>query len=112
MIDNVDPESPIGQEEVFGPVLAISTFGDMDEAITIANGTAFGLVAGVWTGNLTTAHRMIQSVVAGQVFVNAYGAGGGVEFPFGGFRHSGFGREKGVEGLRGFGQIKTAVIGL
>ena len=112
LIDNVDPESPIGQEEVFGPVLAISTFGDMDEAITIANGTAFGLVAGVWTGNLTTAHRMIQSVVAGQVFVNAYGAGGGVEFPFGGFRHSGFGREKGVEGLRGFGQIKTAVIGL
>jgi len=61
---------------------------------------------------ISIAHRMIQEVSAGQVFVNTYGASGGVEIPFGGMKRSGFGREKGVEGLRGFGQLKTAVVAL
>ncbi len=112
LIDNVDPGAALAQQEVFGPVLAVTTFRDISEAIDLANGTDYGLVAGVWTSSISTAHAMIRDVVAGQVFVNTYGASGGVELPFGGFKRSGHGREKGVEGLRSFGQIKTGVIGL
>jgi len=110
LVDQVAAGSPIFREEVFGPVLAVTPFADLDEAVTLANGTDYGLVAGVWTTNITTAQRMIRDVVSGQVFVNTYGASGGVELPFGGFRQSGYGREKGAEGLRGFAQLKTAVI--
>jgi aldehyde dehydrogenase (NAD+) len=110
LVDEVAPDSPIFGAEVFGPVLAVTPFADIDEAVTLANGTDYGLVAGVWTSNVATAQRMIRDVVSGQVFVNTYGASGGVELPFGGFRQSGYGREKGAEGLRGFAQLKTAVI--
>ena len=110
LIDEVAPGSPMFREEVFGPVLAVTPFADADQAVALANGTDYGLVAGVWTTNVTTAQRMIRDVVSGQVFVNTYGASGGVELPFGGFRQSGYGREKGAEGLRGFAQLKTAVI--
>ena len=112
LIGDVDPTSRLAQEEIFGPVLVATSFRDIDEAIALANSTEYGLVAGVWTSHVATAHRMIRDVVAGQVFVNTYGASGGVELPFGGFKSSGHGREKGVEGLRGFGQIKTAVVAL
>jgi aldehyde dehydrogenase (NAD+) len=110
LVDEVAPDSPMFHEEVFGPVLAVTPFTDIDEAVALANGTDYGLVAGVWTTNISTAQRMIRDVVSGQVFVNTYGASGGVELPFGGFRQSGYGREKGAEGLRGFAQLKTAVI--
>lgn len=112
LVDNVDPMSALAQQEVFGPVLAVTPFDTIDEAIALANSTEYGLVAGVWTTNLTVAHRMIKEVISGQVFVNTYGASGGVELPFGGFKKSGHGREKGAEGLRGFGAIKTSVIAL
>ena len=112
LIDAVDPASRLAQEEIFGPVLVVTSFRDADEAVALANSTDYGLLAGVWTSDVATAHRMIRDVVAGQVFVNTYGASGGVELPFGGFKRSGHGREKGVEGLRGFGQIKTAVVAL
>ncbi len=112
LIDDVHPHSPLGQEEIFGPVLAVTRFRDIDEAVQLANGTDYGLVAGVWTRDLSTAHRMIREVLAGQVFVNTYGASGGVELPFGGFKRSGYGREKGAEGLRSFAQIKTGVVAL
>jgi len=110
LVDDVDPTTRIAQEEVFGPVLAIIAFHDVEEAIALANGTDYGLVAGVWTRDLSVAHRMMRDVLAGQVFVNSYGVGGGIELPFGGFKRSGYGREKGLEGLRGFAQPKTGVV--
>ncbi len=112
LVTGVDPTSALGQDEIFGPFLVVTTFTDEDEAVQLANGTDYGLVAGVWTSDVGRAHRMVRSIVAGQVFVNSYGASGGVELPFGGFKHSGYGREKGAEGLRGFAQVKTGVIGL
>jgi aldehyde dehydrogenase (NAD+) len=110
LIDEVEPASALFREEVFGPVLAVTRFTGADEAIQLANATDYGLVAGVWTASISTAQRMIRDVVSGQVFVNTYGASGGVELPFGGFKQSGFGREKGAEGLRAFVAVKTAVI--
>ncbi|MCW2600270.1 MAG: Betaine-aldehyde dehydrogenase [Frankiales bacterium] len=112
LVDDVAPDSRLAQDEIFGPFLAVTTFGTEQEAVTMANGTDFGLVAGVWTSDVGRAHRMVREIVSGQVFVNSYGASGGVELPFGGFKNSGYGREKGAEGLRGFAQVKTGVIGL
>ena len=80
------------------------------EAIRIANGTKYGLVAGVWTKDGSRALRMARALKCGQVFVNNYGAGGGIELPFGGVKHSGHGREKGFEALYGFSTLKTVAI--
>ncbi|MBL4785794.1 MAG: aldehyde dehydrogenase family protein [Cohaesibacteraceae bacterium] len=100
----------IAQEEIFGPVLALIVFDDEEEAINIANGTPFGLVAGVWTRDGSRAMRVARKIRAGQIFINGYGAGGGVELPFGGFKKSGHGREKGFEALYEFSATKTIVI--
>lgn len=105
----VDPQAVIAQEEVFGPVLALFPFDDEQEAIRLANGTDFGLVAGVWTKDGSRQHRVAKQVRAGQVFINNYGAGGGVELPFGGFKKSGHGREKGFEALYDMSATKTVV---
>jgi aldehyde dehydrogenase (NAD+) len=67
-------------------------------------------VAAVWTSNVAQAHRVARRIRAGQVFVNSYGAGGGVEMPFGGYRKSGFGREKGLEALRSYTQVKNVCV--
>ena len=106
----MDPAAEIAREEVFGPVLATSVFTDVAEAVTLANGTAYGLIAAVWTTDLDTAHHLVAELRAGQVYVNAYGAGGGVELPFGGFGKSGYGREKGFEALAEMCQTKTVVL--
>jgi aldehyde dehydrogenase (NAD+) len=100
----------IVQEEVFGPVLAAMTFEDEADAVRLANGTPYGLVAGVWSNDAKRALRVARKMRAGQVFVNSYGAGGGIELPFGGFGRSGHGREKGFEGLREFTTTQTLVI--
>jgi aldehyde dehydrogenase (NAD+) len=100
----------LAQEEVFGPVLAAMPFDDEMQAIRLANSTSFGLVAGVWTENGGRQMRMARAVRAGQVFINNYGAGGGVELPFGGVKSSGHGREKGFEALYGFTSLKTIAI--
>ena len=105
----VDPKAAIAQEEVFGPVLALFPFEGEEEAIRLANGTDFGLVAGIWTKDGARQHRVAKRVRAGQVFVNGYGAGGGVELPFGGFKKSGHGREKGFEALYDMSATKTIV---
>ncbi|MDM0014911.1 aldehyde dehydrogenase family protein [Variovorax sp. J22P168] len=100
----------IAQKEIFGPVLSAFAFEGEDEAAELANGTDFGLTAGVWTRDGGRQLRMAHAIEAGQVFINNYGAGGGIELPFGGMKHSGYGREKAFEGLRGFTTIKTIAI--
>lgn len=100
----------LAQEEVFGPVLAAMSFKDEDHAVELANATQFGLVAGIWTRDGSRMLRMARRVKSGQVFVNNYGAGGGVELPFGGVKSSGYGREKGFEALYGFTTLKTVAI--
>ena len=100
----------LSQEEIFGPVLCAMKFGSEDEAVQLANGTQFGLVAGIWTRDGARQLRMAKRVQSGQVFINNYGAGGGVELPFGGVKSSGYGREKGFEALHGFTTLKTVAI--
>ncbi|OIP09704.1 MAG: aldehyde dehydrogenase [Betaproteobacteria bacterium CG2_30_68_42] len=100
----------LAQEEVFGPVLAAMAFESEDDAVRLANATRFGLVAGVWTRDGGRALRVARRLRCGQVFINNYGAGGGVELPFGGVKSSGHGREKGIEGLLSFTTLKTIAI--
>ena len=100
----------VAQEEVFGPVLCAMAFRDEDHAVELANATQFGLVAGVWTTDGGRQFRMAKRLRSGQVFINNYGAGGGVELPFGGVKSSGHGREKGFEALYGFSTLKTVAI--
>jgi aldehyde dehydrogenase (NAD+) len=112
LVTNVDPASELFREEVFGPVLCAVPFGDEREAIELANATAYGLVAGVWTRDLGRAHRVAGAIQAGQVFVNSYGVGGGVELPFGGMKRSGYGRGKGIEALLAYSQVKNVCVAL
>jgi aldehyde dehydrogenase (NAD+) len=112
VITEVDPAETIAQEEIFGPVLTVNRFSSEDEAISLANGTPYGLLGAVWTTDLSRAHRLAAEIRAGQVYVNTYGAGGGVELPFGGFKKSGYGREKGYEALDMFTATKTVVVRL
>jgi aldehyde dehydrogenase (NAD+) len=110
VIGEVPPDHPLAQEEVFGPVLVAIRVKDEAHAVEVANGTPFGLVAGVWTRDGARQIRLARKLRAGQVFINNYGAAGGVELPFGGVRSSGFGREKGFEALYGFSVTKTVAI--
>ncbi|MHA3914966.1 aldehyde dehydrogenase family protein [Halovulum sp. GXIMD14793] len=101
------PDSCLAQEEIFGPVQLCLPFDTEAEAIAIANNTQYGLVAAVWTADGARQMRLAKALQAGQVFLNNYGAGGGVELPFGGVGKSGHGREKGFEALYGFSTLKT-----
>ena len=110
LLRDVPVNHRLAQEEVFGPVLSAMSFRDEDHAVQLANATRFGLVAGIWTRDGARQFRMAKRVQSGQVFINNYGAGGGVELPFGGVKSSGYGREKGFEALHGFTTLKTVAV--
>jgi aldehyde dehydrogenase (NAD+) len=107
---DVSPISAIAREEIFGPVLVTTRFADEAEAVALANDTEYGLVASVWSGDLTRALRLAERLEAGQVTVN--GGPLTIETPFGGYKQSGYGREKGVEALDEYVQIKTISVSM
>jgi aldehyde dehydrogenase (NAD+) len=110
LLDGVSAGMRVAQEEIFGPVLSILTFDDLDEAAELANRSQYGLVAGIWTRDINKAMSLASTIKAGQVFINTYGAGGGVELPFGGYKKSGYGREKGLESLASYTQVKNVCV--
>ncbi|MBI4500447.1 MAG: aldehyde dehydrogenase family protein [Gemmatimonadetes bacterium] len=110
LLDGVTRGMRVAQEEIFGPVLAIIPFDELEEAAAIANDSIYGLVAGVWTRDINKALSLALRIKSGQVYVNTYGAGGGVELPFGGYKKSGYGREKSLESLASYTQIKNVCI--
>lgn len=107
LFGEVPSDHCLAQEEIFGPVLSVIRFDSEQDAINLANSTKLGLVTGVWTKDGARQFRVARAIKSGQVFINNYGAGGGVELPFGGVKGSGYGREKGMEALYGFTTLKT-----
>jgi aldehyde dehydrogenase (NAD+) len=110
LIRDVPANHTLAQDEIFGPVMVAMPFKDEADAIRLANGTAYGLNCGVWTNDGGRQMRLAKAIRSGQVYINNFGAGGGIELPFGGVKHSGHGREKGFEALYGFTSVKTVVM--
>ncbi|MEU1407454.1 aldehyde dehydrogenase [Streptomyces sp. NPDC005728] len=111
VFDQVTPDMRIAREEVFGPVLAVLTFDTTEQAVALANDSDYGLAAGVWTSDLSTAHRVSRQLKAGTVWVNCYEEGG-LNVPFGGYKQSGNGRDKSAHALEKFTELKTTWIRL
>lgn len=111
VLDAVAPSARVAHEEIFGPVVTVSTFADEDEAAALANAVPYGLAAGIFTRDLDRALRLATRIKAGQIYVSEYFAGG-EETPFGGYKQSGFGREKGLAALEHYTQIKNVAIRL
>jgi len=111
IFDAVSNDMKIAQEEIFGPVLSAISFSELDEAITIANDTIYGLSAGIWTDDVNVAHKAARALRAGVVWVNTFDAGD-ISAPFGGFKQSGFGRDKSIHALDKFSDLKTIWIAL
>ncbi|MER7480128.1 aldehyde dehydrogenase [Streptomyces sp. NPDC126510] len=111
VFDRVDPGSRLAREEIFGPVLSVLAFDDLDEAVRLANATEYGLAAGLWTSDLSTAHRASRALKAGTVWVNCYEEGD-LTVPFGGMKQSGNGRDKSAHALEKYTELKTTWIQL
>jgi len=101
---------PLAQEEIFGPVLSVLTFDTNDEAIQMANDTRYGLGAGIWTANLTNAHQMARRLKSGFVWINCYEEGNDMNFPFGGVKQSGNGRDRSLHALDKYTELKSTLI--
>jgi acyl-CoA reductase-like NAD-dependent aldehyde dehydrogenase len=111
VFDKVDNKMQIAQEEIFGPVLATITFKDADEAIRIGNDTIYGLAAAVWTSDINKAMKAAKALRAGSVWVNCFDAGD-MTTPFGGFKQSGFGRDKSLHAMDKYTELKTTYVQL
>jgi acyl-CoA reductase-like NAD-dependent aldehyde dehydrogenase len=111
VFDAVEPDMTIAREEIFGPVLATIEFDDFDDAVAKANATIYGLAAGIWTRDVSKAHRMARAVKAGTVWINTYNLYD-PGLPFGGFKASGFGRELGLEALDSYLETKSVWLNL
>lgn len=109
IIGDLAADDPAVQQEIFGPVLSVQNFETEEEAISLANGTEFGLIASVYTRDVGRAMRFAGAMDCGQVSINDYWAGG-LELPFGGNKKSGYGREKGWEGLDAYTKVKSITI--
>ncbi|HZZ05003.1 aldehyde dehydrogenase [Paraburkholderia sp.] len=112
IFDNDKPDARIVREEIFGPVLSVLTFDTVDEAVRIANESEYGLAAAVWTSDLATAHDVSRRLRAGTVWVNCYDEGGDMNFPFGGYKQSGNGRDKSLHALEKYTELKSTLIRL
>ena len=107
---DVRSEMELFREEVFGPVLAVMRFHDEDEAVRIANDTRYGLAAGVWTQDTARSIRLAERIDAGTVYVNTYRSVSTLS-PVGGYKHSGYGRENGIDAIKEFLQVKSVWLG-
>ena len=105
-------DTRIAREEIFGPVLSVIVFDSVDDAVRIANDSEYGLAAAVWTSNLTSAHEISRRLRAGTVWVNCYDEGGDMNFPFGGYKQSGNGRDKSLHALEKYTELKSTLVRL